>query len=48
MQLGMQMPSEHDVAPKEVVQSRSQPPQLMRSLEVAVSQPLSGLPSQSA
>jgi hypothetical protein len=47
-QLGMQTPSEHCVVPSEVVHARSQPPQLMSSLEVAVSQPLAGSPSQSA
>jgi hypothetical protein len=47
-QLGMQMPSEQPVVPEDVVHSRSQPPQLMRSLEVEVSQPLVELPSQSA
>jgi hypothetical protein len=46
-QLGWQIPSEHCVVPKEVVHSRPQPPQLMSSLDVATSQPLAGLPSQS-
>jgi hypothetical protein len=47
-QAGMQIPSEQPVVPNDVVHSRSQPPQLITSLAVAVSQPLAGLPSQSA
>jgi hypothetical protein len=47
-QFGVHSPSEHAVVPEEVVHSRSQSPQLVRSLTVAVSQPLSGKPSQFA
>jgi hypothetical protein len=48
VQLGRQTPCEHAVLPCEVVQARSQLPQLEISLVVEVSQPFCIVPSQLA